>query len=808
MSTNKLVKLCYLLSVLLFLSIIVISGAHHSILLASVSLLLLITFLGTAWPLSRLLLGHGPLAFVFTFPIGYCCHAFFLSVLARIFGTNITVFLIYAVVAFVAFILTWKRGSSKEFEFIQWDVRDTILLLSLLLLTSFAVAWPFLHVGMDTPQGVAYRAYFNTDFFRHMAVTANISQVGLPPDNPYFSGIILRYYWFFHIIPAFWKVLLPSFRLDFLLVQFQLVVALLFVASLFAAVRAFTSSRISSVLLFPLMLFGGSYEGVYVLYQLKALGLPWYRFTDWNVDAILRWFWQAPQVDTLYRGFLYAPQHLIGLSVFLIMILIWKRTSSSLFRRLLLYALIFSTVGFTVIIAGAIVVGVAILLLFEFFRSAKKKWKEIVLSGTLGILFLLAYIFVFQMFSFGAGDLKAEPNVQVVRNLAGFVLLNWGAILLVGVAGIFLGNSRLPRTQLLLYLGIAAALIFSINIHVPGKSEITLKMGFLSTVVLLLFAATFIDRYLNEKRLLLIGGLIVLLLPGFLTWYMEIYNNQDVSNKQFTTIVPSDDWQLYQWMKQTTEPGATAQNYWLAGEGFLQQYVSPIPALAERTVYLGDKVHSRLYQITDKDVETRSRIVWKLFHLSSPGQISTLTQRAGIEYLILGSNDGLFLFEAQLQPPYFSLAKQVGKARLYKVHRRNVSTAEMEQKILLQNNEGMTLLEASYGKGFYNPEMETGLETSRWMERSAIIHLQAHQDVSGTVTFTAHSFGSERTLQVQLDGSPILEKRISPQGIKVSIPVSLQAGKHQLELKSVEQPGDDGNRMLSIRVWNLQFSNK
>ncbi len=315
-----------------------------------------------------------------------------------------------------------------------------------------------------------------------------------------------------------------------------------------------------------------------------------------------------------------------------------------------------------------------------------------------------------------------------------------------------------------------------------------------------------IDRLINQRRVFLITTVIVLLLPGVLTWCMELYNNQDVSNKQFTTIVPSDDWQLFQWMKESAEPAATAQNYWLAGEGFLQQYVSSIPALAERTVYLGDKVHSRLYQITDKDLETRARIVWKLFHLSSPGQISTLTQRAGIEYLFLGSNDGLQAFEAQLQPPYFSLAKRIGNARLYQVHRRDVSTAEMEQNVLLQNQEGRTLLEASYGEGFYDPEMQTGMETGRWIERSAVVNLEAHQDVAGTITFTVYSYGSQRTLQVLLDGVVILERRILPQRLKLFLPMTLSRGKHQLELKSVEPPGDDGERKLSIRIWNLQFS--
>jgi hypothetical protein len=130
----------------------------------------------------------------------------------------------------------------------------------------------------------------------------------------------------------------------------------------------------------------------------------------------------------------------------------------------------------------------------------------------------------------------------------------------------------------------------------------------------------------------------------------------------------------------------------------------------------------------------------------------------------------------------------------------------MEQNILLQNEEGMTLLEAFYGKGFYEPEMQTGMETGRWIEQSAIVNLEAQQEVSGTLTFTVFSYGSTRTLQVLLDDVMILERSIPPQRLKLFLPVSLTRGQHELVVRSVEPPGNDGERKLSIRVWNLQFS--
>ena len=237
-----------------------------------------------------------------------------------------------------------------------------------------AVALPFLHVGYPTSQGYAYRAYFNADF-RNMAVAASLSHTGIPPNHPYFSGQPMGYYWFFHLIPAYWMKLFPSFPLESIMLQFHLAFALMFVAALFGTIRHFTVSRRVHFAMLPLFLFGGSYEGLYVLYQLHVRKMRLMGFTDWNIDAILRWFWNAPQVDTLFRPLLYAPMHIQGLIIFLLVILSWK-LCTSLAQRLLLYGLLFIVAGSTIVVAGPIISGVALLLLWETVQTPRSKWVD------------------------------------------------------------------------------------------------------------------------------------------------------------------------------------------------------------------------------------------------------------------------------------------------------------------------------------------------------------------------------------------------------------------------------------------------
>ena len=47
------------------------------------------------------------------------------------------------------------------------------------------VGRPDAHIGVDLPDGRAYRAYFTADFVWHMAVVSEVSKADMPPRNPY-----------------------------------------------------------------------------------------------------------------------------------------------------------------------------------------------------------------------------------------------------------------------------------------------------------------------------------------------------------------------------------------------------------------------------------------------------------------------------------------------------------------------------------------------------------------------------------------------------------------------------------------------
>ncbi len=476
---------------ILFVCVAVISGIHGYLLQSFVSLFVLVCFLALAYPFSAFLLGRGPNAIIFTIPVGYILHAVFLSLTGVIFGISVLSFILYFF-AFAALAFYFHRRSVPAAEAHSWDQADWYLLFLWLFCTLAVLAIPFVHVGTPVSGGHAYRAYFNTDFFRHIAVAANLANHGIPPENPYFSDHILRYYWFFHIIPAFWLKLFPSFSADYMMLQFNVLLAMGFCAALYAGIRYFTQRKRTRVMTLLLFLFGGSYEGFYLLFHFYGEKLPWMSFREWNVDAILRWLYRAPQVDTLFRGMLYGPQHLIGLSTFVLFLLAWKK-AASFRRRIFLHVLLFAITGFTVIIAGALILGSAVMLLVELYKNPRVKWKEVLCAGALGLIFLTAYFFLFQMFGTKAGEVQFEINHFVLANITKYIPLNWGAILIAGVAGIIFRSKNIPSKTLLFYLALCCVLIIFINIDVPGLSEITLKMGILSYVVLLIFAAGFFD---------------------------------------------------------------------------------------------------------------------------------------------------------------------------------------------------------------------------------------------------------------------------------------------------------------------------
>lgn len=803
-----------ILAGIVFLSVVLISGIHGYLIQAALSLALLVLFLLTGLRVSRLMFGEGARSVILSFPISYILHSIGLSLCARAFGVSSPVILLYIAVSFLLLLLNPDtKGAAQQ----ESQEKYTTLFLIWLLAVLAVIAIPLAQIGMLTPDGYAYRAYFNADYFKHCGITAALAHTGVPPANPYFSGKVLHYYWFFYVIPAYWSVLFRSYPLQFLMVQFTAVGSLMFTATLYVAIRHLTTSHKTVMPVLLLFLFGGSYEGLYTIHVLHLRNLPWSAFTTFNIDALTRWIWNTPQIDTLFRALLFAPQHLLALSVFLISQIIWK-SQASLRVRAMLYVLIFATFGFAVLIGAAFIAGSLLFLAHGFVRHPREKWREVVIAGFLGVFFLILYFPVLHMFQLDSGELRFGLVTIVFRTLPQYLFLNWGAILLLGLAGIVFHRSGFPVRFFLCFLGIALLSMNLVRETIPGShladSEVTLKLGYFATVALLMLAAGFMDRLIQSRFGFkwTIALIAIFIFPAVPTFLMDEYNCQDIPNTTFTTYVSTDDMQVMEWMKNHLPHGVIARNT-LDAENMR---VSVIPVFAEHTLYLGDEFHARAFQIPIDEYTIRKKILWSIFHQNSSARISLKAQTAGMDYLFLGSHDSTSSeIKYELAEPYFTKLAEKGKCGLYRVNPVKIDADHLPDdnfENLLRDSDGKVLVRSSFDKSFYPPEGGLELGVSRWMIQDGTILLTSTRPLKGTLQFSAYSLGRIRHAEFYLEDQPAGSAIINPKNTDVSLPIFLPPGQTRFKIHSVEgaerattyvKNGDQ--RFLSFRIRDIRF---
>ncbi len=791
--------------VFVFLLLVVVSGSHGYFLQAICSLTLLVLFLLTAFPISQILAPSGLPALVFAFPVGYIAHSILLAIVARTFGVNPTAMIAYMLVVAGLVLIFRKRFRFNEAP----QVADLRILLCWLVAAAATIALPLLQVGRVIECGHVFRAYFNADYFKHLGITATLAQSGVPPANPYLSGNTLHYYWGFYVIVAYWMKLFPSFPLEYLMIQFTMVGAFIFVSSLFVALRAFVQSRKTLVSILPLLLMGGSYEGTYLLFKCIRSGTSWRAFTHYNIDALTRWDWGTPQVDTLYRAMLYAPQHLLALTVVLLSLFLWKRKLSAT-GFFILYGLIFSTLGFGAVIGAVFIALSGLFLLMDFVRSPKEKLQEVLIAGMVGLFFLGLYLFVFDMFRLQGGAFRFGLVGLLWVHLPGYLVLNWGAILILGLAGFARRFPNIPWARMGIMLMISLLCMHYVKDTVGG-SEVTLKLGYLSMICLLFPAAAFLDHHFSRPGAAvhkILGLFFLLLLLGVVTWGMDVYNTQDIHNKEFTTCISKDDYEVLRWMQTNLKPDAVVQDYDLEGE---KVRISLIPAFGWHRVYLGDEFHAKAFQVSGDEVTRRQRIVMRLFHERSAGNVHWAAGFLGIQYLLVGSGDLAPKISDLLTEPYFSLAFQRGNASLFRVMDvKNPEILPGNLEIMFTAGDGTPLLTAEFDDNFYNPDVAPVV--SRWMGSDGTITFRAGQRVEGILQMTVVPLGRKRHVEFYMNGNPIRSKELDSNGFSFQLPVVFNQGDNELLIRCPEGPevadkyihnGD--RRRLSLRIRALKF---
>ena len=139
----------------------------------------------------------------------------------------------------------------------------------------------------------------------------------------------------------------------------------------------------------------------------------------------------------------------------------------------------------------------------------------------------------------------------------------------------------------------------------------------------------------NRKR----WALAIILIPALLTAVLDIYNAQDVTNRNFsrgtfrwTTIVDRSDRQALAWIRSNTSPEAVVQWDVRArepGEWAL------IPALAERRMAVGFPI----FLLDNRKYRKRERRLRPIFVSRDPVRAHQLALEAGIDYLVIGTRE-------------------------------------------------------------------------------------------------------------------------------------------------------------------------
>ena len=182
-----------------------------------------------------------------------------------------------------------------------------------LLAVPAIVGRPYAHVGIDLPEGRAYRAYFTADFVWEMAVVAEVAKGDMPPRNPYYLGDNLHYYWLMHLLPAAeHRALVGALTVEQLLLVNALWSGLTFAGFFYFFVRHFVERPWAAAAACVGVLFCSSFEGAEQIWSLWQRGRSLDALRYLNIDAMTRWAHQSLPIDGLHRLLLYQPQHQLG----------------------------------------------------------------------------------------------------------------------------------------------------------------------------------------------------------------------------------------------------------------------------------------------------------------------------------------------------------------------------------------------------------------------------------------------------------------------------------------------------------------
>jgi hypothetical protein len=498
-------------------------------------------------------------------------------VLLALWAAGVRSFRILMVAPIPAMVLVWPAralaGSLNPPEFTRNDLKAVAFVLLAVLAI---VARPYSQVGIDLPEGRAYRAYFTADFVWAMAVTAEVSKGDMPPRNPYYMNDSLHYYWLMHLLPAVeHRAAAGAVRLEQILLVNGLWASLMFGGFFYFFLRHFVDRSWAAALAAIGVLLCSSFEGAERLWW---TGATLDQLRSVNIDAVGNWFYQGMKIDGLHRALFWQPQHLIGyLLGFSALLLLVEARDTSKTGLLFLVGIFLSLAMLLSSPAAAMLAAVA--AAYEAIRLIQARaWKAFVPCAMAAAIPIGAALLLGTVLQYVDTRSPGNPLVTFgVNSLATHrvwltIFLNFGPVAIVSVLGAIAAAWQGSLGRFVpVFITIVVSAAFYTLVDVPDHGGVYVAwrashLIFMALAALCGFAFQAwweqggFARWTMATLATLVG---VVALPTVL---IDIYNAQDVGNRadgpgfKWTVILTPEEVAGLDWIKQNTPLASRVQN--------------------------------------------------------------------------------------------------------------------------------------------------------------------------------------------------------------------------------------------------------
>ncbi len=514
-----------------------------------------------------------------------------------------------------------------------------------LLAVPAIVGRPFAHVGVDLPEGRAYRAYFTADFVWEMAVVAEVSKGDMPPRNPYYLDDSLHYYWLMHLLPAAeHRALGRSLTVEQLLLVNAFWSGLTFVAFFYFFVRHFVERPWAAAVACVGVMFCSSFEGIDQIWSLWKRGRSLDALRFLNIDAMTRWTYQSLPVDGLHRLLLYQPQHQLGYLLGLSALLVLMQARDRSRPALLFIAGLFLAMATLMSSFAALMLAIVVAAYEGWCLLSARQWRAFIPCAVAAAVPMLAAVLVIQKLGYidaGTPLMVFGANRVAFQSWKIAIFLSFGPVLIVACGGLLTAIwQKAIRRFFPVGIVLAICAIFYFLVDVPDHQHVYVgwhvgKIAFVAMTPLCAFALQewwARGGWMRAQMMLLTVLVALAALPTVL---IDLYNTQDVWNRElgpgfrWTVLLSPDEVKGLTWIKEHTplkalvqvEPAVRGRDTWAF-----------VPAFAERRMSAGLPIS----MIPLGKYEKASEEIRQLYQSTSAIDAYNRSVGRCIDYLVIG----------------------------------------------------------------------------------------------------------------------------------------------------------------------------